>query len=58
MSVLTNSDKTGGVGLFMARWTSYTKLQISIKNRNYDRGDNLGTAPVFVIFAIRKNRTF
>ena len=31
MSVLTNSDKTGGVGLFMARWTSYTKLQISIK---------------------------
>ena len=26
--------------------------------RNYDRGDNLGTVPIFVIFAIRKNRTF
>ena len=25
--------------------------------RNYDRGDNLGTAPIFVIFAIRKNQT-
>ena len=25
--------------------------------RNNDRGDNLGTVPIFVIFAIRKNQT-
>lgn len=26
--------------------------------RNYDSGDNLGTAPIFVIFAIRKTKLF
>ena len=37
-------------GIFLTFWD----MQVY---RNYDHGDNLGTVPIFVIFAIRKNRT-
>ena len=47
--IIPDFDKKSGIFL------TFHGMQVY---RNYDRGDNLGTVPIFVISAIRKNQTF
>ena len=47
--------KTPDFGMKSGVFLTFYGVQVY---HNYDRGDNLGTVPIFVIFAIRKNQTF